>query len=31
MNLQRLRALSSYVEQISAYQTSAPTGRRLAL
>jgi hypothetical protein len=31
MNLQRLRALSSYVEEISAYQAYTPTGRRLAL
>jgi len=31
MNLQRLRALFSYVEEISAYQASAPTDRRLAL
>ena len=31
MNLQRLRALSSYVEEISAYQAYNPTGRRLAL
>jgi len=31
MNLERLRALSSYVEENSAYQASASTRRRLAL